>query len=303
MGNLYYRLTKSCGCLRSQLEVDLFDFVRQISPDAILNTRSIIPPLELDVWVPSQQLGIELNGIFWHSESIKPEAVAKQDMARKLTALHARGARGLLIFEDEWRVRLGAVKGYIRSLLGVKKKIGARVCSVTTDRDRCRTFIEANHIQGCDRAGDSWGLEFNGEIIAAALFADARPSTAPAGTAELVRYCVGSELSVVGGLSRLIAAFRRTHPVAPIITYSDDRLSSGKLYLQAGFLQKESSGPRYWYVQAGKSRERHHRFGFRKDALRQRGWLREDETERECMIRMGYNRIWDAGKTKWLLPA
>lgn len=31
-------------------------------------TRSIIAPYEIDIWIPDHRLGIEVNGLFWHSE-------------------------------------------------------------------------------------------------------------------------------------------------------------------------------------------------------------------------------------------
>jgi hypothetical protein len=109
------------------------------------------------------------------------------------------------------------------------------------------------------------------------------------------------EMSIIGGLSKLLSAFKKTH-AGDIITFSDNRFSTGHLYESTGFVQCGMVEPRYFYFKKSEG-IRYHRFSFRKDELTKRGWLQEGETEWECMQRMGYDRVWDAGKIKWVLNA
>jgi hypothetical protein len=290
-------MKRSCGCLKSWEETEVHGYVASLAPDAIRNTRSVIPPLEVDIWVPSKRLAIEYNGLHWHGEQIKGTE-ARNDILRKVVALENAGARGLFFYEDEWLSKRSAVEGYIRSVLGKKKKVGARKCRITIGG---ADFIEANHIQGARRNQSTIALEYDGQIVAAASFSLAGSSRKGPGTSyELTRYCVGPEISVVGGLSKLLAEWRRTVPVDSIVTYSDRRYSVGALYREVGFSEETTSPPSYYYFKAGR-KIRLHRFAFRRDELEKKGWLHPGDTEWSAMKRKGYDRVWDAGKIRWVL--
>jgi len=277
------RRTLYCGCTKSGIELELFDFVKNVAPDTVHNTRKVIAPYEIDVFVPGK-LAIELNGMYWHQEGKE-----KVTMQQKHALLVAAGIpSSLFLFEDEWRERRSAVEGFIKGILGVKPKIGARKCEIQSGGT---DFIDKNHIQGAGPAGTTLRLVHQGIAVAAATFVAHK-----SGEWNLTRYCVG-ENAVVGGLSRLIAAFRRAHP-EPVFTFSDLRFSNGRLYEATGFQKVGAVPPRYWYF---KGTKRYHRFGFRKDGLRAKGLLNKGETERECTERNGFARVWDIGKVKWRL--
>jgi hypothetical protein len=66
------------------------------------NTRSIIPPKELDIWIPSHNLAIEFNGDYWHSigpKSLKNDHLKHQ---QKFLACQEKGIVLLQIEENEW---------------------------------------------------------------------------------------------------------------------------------------------------------------------------------------------------------
>lgn len=287
---------RSCGCLKSHAQNTLFDFVKTLAPDAVPNTRKVIPPLEVDIWIPSHRLAIEYNGLYWHGE-VRLGSRAPSDCARKHDRTEAAGARLLTFFEDEWVYRRAAVEGYLRAVLGTKRTVGARKCEVVWGQGS--DFVEAFHIQGAARAS-TVALKHDGEIVAAAQFAAATGQRkGPGRSYELVRYCVGPEVSVAGGLSKLLGAWSSRHPCDSFVTYSDRRISSGRLYRSAGFVNNGDSPPRYWYFFRGGVRE--HRFKYRKHALERLGWLQPGDTEWDAMRRQGYDRVWDAGKTRWVL--
>jgi len=55
----------------SMQEKEVLEFIQSILPSDIEiheNTRKIIPPQELDIYIPSLNLAIEYNGDYWHSE-------------------------------------------------------------------------------------------------------------------------------------------------------------------------------------------------------------------------------------------
>lgn len=287
------KLVRSCGCARSFIENEVYKFVLTLAPDAVKNTRTVISPLEIDVWVPSARLGIELHGLYWHSEAVLG-ARAQASTAEKVAAIRGAGHRALVVFEDEWLRRRPAVEALIVSLLGGRSSVGARECEVAEDADTGRAFEEEWHLQGAGRrAGRRFVLRRSGAVVASAAFAPDR-----AGQWELTRYVVGG-VGVRGGLSKLLAAFWRAVPECrEISTFSDNRYSAGGVYRAVGFREVGVVPPRYWYT---KQTSRYHRFQFRRDELVRRKWILEGETEEACMRRKRFSRVWDAGKVKWVI--
>lgn len=55
----------------SLAEKELLEFVEMISSTVVVRDRSIIKPLEIDIYVPEQKVGFEFNGLYWHSETFK----------------------------------------------------------------------------------------------------------------------------------------------------------------------------------------------------------------------------------------
>ena len=50
----------------SLIEVEVQDFLTSIC-NIKKNTRNVIPPYELDIFIPDKKLAIEINGLYWHS--------------------------------------------------------------------------------------------------------------------------------------------------------------------------------------------------------------------------------------------
>ena len=49
------------------IESELRDFIKQYT-DVVEHDRVLVKPKEIDLLIPSIKLGIEYNGLFWHSE-------------------------------------------------------------------------------------------------------------------------------------------------------------------------------------------------------------------------------------------
>jgi hypothetical protein len=48
-------------------EIEIFNILQNLGYKCILNSRKIIPKLELDIYLPDLKLGIEVNDNYWHS--------------------------------------------------------------------------------------------------------------------------------------------------------------------------------------------------------------------------------------------
>ena len=60
--------------LNSECENEIFEFIKSLGFDNILrNKQDIIPPQELDIYLPDKNIGFEFNGSFRHSEDKRPQ--------------------------------------------------------------------------------------------------------------------------------------------------------------------------------------------------------------------------------------
>lgn len=301
LNNILNLDVRSCGCVKSFAQAEVTDFLKQFGA-VVANTREIIAPYEIDVWMPEKKLAVEYCGLYWHGEELGGKG-ARTAHLRKWKLCRELGIRLVTIFEDEWLSKRSVVEGFLKSILGVpSQKIGARKLSVVeVAAPQAKSFL-SNHLQGYSR-GLALGLSNGIELLAVAVFAKPNASRArksAPGVWELSRYCVHPEYKVMGGLGKLIATFRKTHPEATILlSYSDNRWSEGGIYKALGFELKAVNPPSYWYFKAHSQGPRSHRYKHRKsEAVRLFGG---SGTEWEINSRNGLDRIWDCGSMRWEL--
>lgn len=108
-------------------ESKLAEFVASLLPgeDIVNGTRAIIPPQELDIYVPSHNLAIEFNGAFRHSEASGKD---KEYHLSKTFACLQQNITLFHFFDFEWFNKPDIVKSYIRRYLGLSD-----VCSLDDD--------------------------------------------------------------------------------------------------------------------------------------------------------------------------
>lgn len=274
---------------KTYVEQVMVDFCRTLNVDVHTNNRAIISPLELDIVLPEKKLAIEVNGLFWHSVERKGVGYHKH----KLTAA-AQAGYGLLQFWDtEVTDKLEIVQSIIKTRLNLSNRLHARsllLGDVTVEK--ARDFLNENHIQGdTTRHSVRYGLyTANSELVALMTF-----GRHPKYQWELVRFCAKRNLSVVGGASRLFKAFvERTH-AQRCVSYCDQRLFTGNLYINLGFELTHTSRPNYFYVHPSKycleSRLKYQKHKL-KDVL---SVFDPQQTEQTNMKMNGFYRVEDCG--------
>jgi very-short-patch-repair endonuclease len=230
---------------RSRPEIEIASIIENYGFTAIYNDRTIIPPYELDIYIPALKLAIEYNGIYWHSERA---GKSKSYHLNKTKMCEAKGIKLLHIFEDEWSNKKELIIERLRVQLQKADRIYARKCQVVElSNDEAMIFSLKHHIQGHVNASIRYGLIFNDKLVALMTFGKSRFSKKF--DWELLRYCSLSGLTVVGGASKLLAHFKK-HQTGSIVSYADRRWSTGNLYRQLGFELQAESQPNYFYVRS-----------------------------------------------------
>jgi hypothetical protein len=296
------RTARNSGCPEcyaktfvSQAENSIAEFIRNLGLVVIQSDRKTLKGKELDILVPEKNLAIEYNGVFWHTEKGGKD---KEYHRNKWLAAKNAGIQLVQIWEDEWNRNPEQIKRMIAHKLGVTKerKIFARKTIVrVVTKQIAEKFLEEQHVQGYAAGSYYYGLfdKDDPQILVALLVLRKEKGRG----LNIIRYATSA--NVVGGFTKLLAYAERTLLPDFIITFSDHCVSDGGLYENNGFIADKELKPDYRYVVGA---ERKHKFGYRLKRFKDDPsliWI-DGLKERELADLNGLDRIWDAGKTRWL---
>lgn len=262
------------------------------------HVRGILDKKELDFYIPSHNLAIECNGVYWHSDKVKTD---KKYHFQKYSKCNLARIQLIQIWEDWIQNKPDIVRDVVRSKLGIyNERVFARKCAVKEITQIEADNILQYHIQGTIKSSYRFGLFYDGRLIACMLFNKFRGNMMGKINSgyELSRFCTIPGMQVIGGASRLLKYFIRRYNPDKITSFSANDISNGNLYKALGFINKKQSSGSYWYIQHN-TLIRFHRFHFRKSELKKMGY--EYGTEFEIMNKRPYHRIYDSGTTCWEL--
>jgi hypothetical protein len=271
-------------------ETYLCNLIREMSPGCIIenNTRKIIQPKEIDVWLPEHNIGIEYHGSYWHRE----ERVSDQHRDKAIMAREA-GVRLIQIFDYEIVEKTEIVLSIIRNALGRNEyKIPAKKCAVkTVSVDESRIFCEENHIQGYSGAKINLGLyTSDDELIQILSFGSPRFSSSHEW--EIIRSCTKKNYVCMGGFEKLWSYFVKEYKPNSVISYADARFFTGNSYHRVGFELKEHTNSGYIWSNGA---NRISRYKTQKAKLVSKDKTLINKTESQIMNEKGFFKILDAG--------
>lgn len=300
-GHLHSNIPKCPKCFpkyRSKPEIEIENFIKELGFKVISSSRKIIPPYEIDIFIPEKNIAIELNGLYWHSEVYGGKS--KDYHLDKTIECKEKKIELIHIFEDEWKIKKEIVKSIIKNKIGIiDEKKYARKCEIKELKSKdLEVFYNNNHIQGAVNSSVNLGLFYEGEIVSALSFSKSRFEK---NTVEITRFANKLNISVIGGFSKMIKHFIKNNNFNKISTYSDRRYFNGNVYLNNGFTFVGYTQPNYYYIDNNYI-FRYNRIRFQKHKLEN---LLENFdsklTEWENMKLNKYDRIWDCGNYKFEL--
>lgn len=229
----------------SKYETELYEYLLNILPENTIikrNDRTVITPLELDIYIPEYKLAIEFNGLYWHTEERGKD---KSYHINKTNLCKERGIQLIHIFEDEWIYKTEIVKSIIMNKLGLNKnKIYAHNCTIKlVDEEIAFNFLDNNHIHGYVD-GYHIGLYFNNELVSILTISESRNEIEY--DWEILRFCGKLYMNVSGSFNKLLEHFTKEHLNETIVTYCDLRYGYGSIYLNNGFKFLNTTEPNYY---------------------------------------------------------
>ena len=272
-------------------EKELSQFIKSIyNNDIICNSRKVISPYELDIYIPNKKLAIEYDGLYWHSTE---SDINKNYHLMKTEKCEKQGIQLIHVFENEWLSKQDIVKSRLKNLLGIyDKTVFARKCEVKeVDSKTSKAFQDENHIQGAVNAKVNVGLYYDNELISLMTFGKTRFSKKYEW--EMLRFCNKLGYHIPGAAGKLLKHFEKTYNPKSLVSYADRRWSTGKLYKALGFTLDHISAPNYWYW---KSLKLESRIKYQKHKLKNvLANYNPNISEIENMHNNGYRVIYDCG--------
>lgn len=291
-----------CGTLSSKGENEIYNFLSENLKNTpiIQREHNIIKPQEIDIFLPEYNIGIEYNGLRWHSEQFGKD---KNYHILKTKKCHEKGIRLIQIFEDEWLNHQEVVKDKLLHILHCeniqKEKIYARKCTIKEiDAKTAKKFLNAFHIQGWSHSTYYLGLFYKNILMSVMTFLKEKNGY------TLNRFASNIHYNVIGSASKLLSYFTKNYKSDFVTTFADVRWVDidSNLYTKIGFEVDKIESPDYSYVSDKTSfKIRYHKFSCRKQILAKKYNLPLTMTENEMAKQIGLYKIWNCGLIKYII--
>lgn len=268
------------------------------------NVRGIFYPNfhEIDIYDAERKIGIEYCGIYYHNELHGHNRKGRSSHWFKYKMAEERDIRLITIFSDEWAHHRTGIENYLKSIcFPAKHRIHARQCAVRKISFAEASYICDDHIQGMVPSSSlNVGIEYNGVLVGAMVFGKHHRNNNQNHAAVLSRLCFLDDYQVVGGTGKMLGFARgilSSEHYTKIISWSDNRWSSGNVYGAVGFSLEAELEPDYSYVNITKPFSRIPKQAMQKKKI----GCPPEYTENEWTKHLGYSRIWDCGKKRWTM--
>ena len=231
----------------SSSEKMLLDFIKSIYKGEIIeNTKSVISPYELDIYLPEKNIAIEYNGLYWHSEKYVSSTYhkMKSDMCKE------KGIHLMHVFEDDWMYKREIIQSVIKNFLGCGHQtiVYARKCEVReVNNSDTQAFLQENHMLGkMMMISHSIGLYYEGSLVSLMAF---RCTSKEKKIIELSRYAIKRDYNIKGGAERIFKHFLKMYGSLydKVKTFNDNGVFKGTVHYRLGFVHTGTNDPNYMY--------------------------------------------------------
>lgn len=291
-----YHLNGNIGCKRcqsSKLQSKIVDFIKSFGVNYTECDRNNIQPLEIDIFIPKYNVGIEVHGNYFHSYNYVESVEERNRHYRKAELATNNDIHLLQFYEHEINNKWKIVQSMISHMLKQSNRIYGRKCEIRAiSHIEAKQFFDKSHIDGHVPSTVYYGLVYGSELVSAISMTKRNEYW------EIIRYATKTNNVVIGGFSKLLNYFINKHQPNKILTFANRRFSIANVYLLNGFKLVKITKPNYIYLNSG-GKYAGQRQKFQKHKLpRILKNYNPKLTEAENMFMNGYRRLWDAGHIK-----
>lgn len=298
----YSNLVVSKKRFISSYEVELHNFLKHYNVNFETN-RQILIGKEIDILIPSINLGIEFDGLRWHSEFYGKKD--KNYHLNKTILCNQKGYSLIHIFEDEYvnnkDIVFSKLKHLIKKDYDLPKIQGRKILVKEIYKNDAEIFLNKFHIQGFSSSTVYLGGFYNEELISVMSFKNGGITNKDW---ELTRFATNYNYRYQGVGGKLFKYFIRNYNPKNVISFADRRWTinpNNNLYTNLGFELVSITKPDYRYYNSKIDKfKRFHKFSLNKNKLSKLYGFPLTMTEKEMAIEAGFDRIWDCGLFKYV---
>jgi len=220
-------------------EREIREFLLNYTNNIRVNTREVIPPYEIDLFLPDYNLAIEYNGLYYHSEIYSNcdkhyhSNKTLQCLKKKITLFH--------IFEDEWLKKQHIVKSMILNKINQNSnKIISNNCQIkqVSEIEKSK-FLEDHSLEG-DCAGDNYVGLYDQERLMSLIVLNKN---------IIRRFCNHVDYNI--NSFQLIEYIINELKIKNLIIYVDLRYGFGEIFKKNGFTYCGITEPKEYYLKHG----------------------------------------------------
>lgn len=295
-------LTVSKNRFISKYELELQSFLNSYNIEFETN-RQILTGKEIDILIPSKMVGIEFDGLYFHSEwrGGKSHTYHRDKTDECLN----KGYSLIHIFEDEFVNHKDIVLNKLKHILKLDNnlpRIMGRKCEIKEIyKNDAKIFLNKYHIQSYTASSVYIGAFYNNELIAVMSFKKGNIGNP---NWELTRFASNYNYICQGVGGKLFKYFIKHYNPSYVVSFADRRWtfnSKDNLYIKLGFELEKITPPDYKYYNCKINKyKRFHKMFYTKNKLSKLYGFPLTMTEKEMAIEAGFDRIWDCGLFKYV---
>lgn len=251
--------------------------------------RTILNGREIDIFIPSYNLAIEINGLYWHSTD-QPKTDKRH--LEKFNECRAKGIKLLQLTDADILGRPDLIKSMLSAKLGLNERVYARKCAITEIpiKEANKLFSEWHYQGQTTNSAKVLALIHQNEVVAMLAYRIQQDKII------IDRYASKLDTTVVGGYSKL----EKCLPNLRKETFSLGLISDGSLYANSGYhTPGYATSPEFYITDCFRLMNRQH---FMKHKLQAKFGAGFDpgKTEWENVVSNGLRLYFGAGITKWI---
>ena len=279
-------------CKTTSGERTIYEFIKSKGINCTVRDRSIISPLELDIYIPHNQSAIEYHGLYWHSFNSLETTMQKKKHYLKMDICRNNNIKLLQFYDFELLNKQEIVKSMILNTIGLSKPLDARKLQIIDKIPP--NFFNKNHLAGNRSAKINISLTDGNEVLMAMSFNGHNDNY------EIIRMASKNGFRIRGGASKLLSYFIKKFRPKSIHTFANLRYATGNVYKSIGFGEVKETQPGYFYYRRNTILSR---LKCQKHKLQQLlgDGFNPEQSESENMFSNGFRRVWDAGNKKFVM--
>lgn len=252
--------------------------------------------LVCSVFLPKSNFSIVFHEVANPDQIFKYDAKDAYRLSKTKKQVH--------IWEDQWMFQKEKIHSKLKSLLGITTRYHARETEIKSlDNQQLTSFLFKNHLNVPIKAKYKYGLVNDRNLLAVMSFSKSREMVREGErytSFELLRFCNRLNITVVGGFSKLLHHFIKSHQPDDIMTYVDADWSDGDYLAKMGFeIVEKGSAMEFWLNVRSGEREYPHLVLDRHNLTSNS--FKSNAEKTAFLMRNGYKKVYNSGSYKYIL--